>query len=453
MSEKKRKRESEKSEIPVKKVAIDTPASLVKVLVLAEEDEWSPIIASTPGLSLPKTILLKPYERRKGRTPSVPLAREITSLRTSELLLQSSAHPQMDYIGKEEDGTRSESLLQHYVGVYDPTTGELQVMEARKMVVRGTLRKEVEDVKDQDETAGNNLSARNALSIEFGTKKSKKAFTSITENAITRSKPRATSPGGSQRSAMTDPVTAAVLDSMVVSTNGMASRDELQSAVDEAKPRPKANLKATTPSDVYPVETLIGIDEMKAITVRDWQDAATAKEAVNTKSRFVSKRLQKIASSDDVRKLKALRYMLLLLDFFYCLKPGAKGAKKIPQKEDLKKALGMPDSLVQGVKRRFADETLLNKWHLDKLMTHIAALALVVDNFEVDTYDLKEDLKLENKQIQQYFKEIGCQVNAPTEADRMKMKLSKTEAASHKIARLRIPLEFPKQRVIARKRR
>ena len=31
-------------------------------------------------------------------------------------------------------------------------------------------------------------------------------------------------------------------------------------------------------------------------------------------------------------------------------------------------------------------------------MTHICALALIIDNYEVDVYDVREDLKLENKE-------------------------------------------------------
>ena len=57
----------------------------------------------------------------------------------NELLVQSSSHPTIDYLGREEEGG-ADSLLKHYLGVYDPTTGKLQVMEARKMVVRGTVR-------------------------------------------------------------------------------------------------------------------------------------------------------------------------------------------------------------------------------------------------------------------------------------------------------------------------
>lgn len=42
--------------------------------------------------------------------------------------------------------------------------------------------------------------------------------------------------------------------------------------------------------------------------------------------------------------------------------------------------------------------SLVNKWATDNLITHICALALVIDHFEVDTSQLREDLRLENKE-------------------------------------------------------
>lgn len=38
------------------------------------------------------------------------------------------------------------------------------------------------------------------------------------------------------------------------------------------------------------------------------------------------------------------------------------------------------------------------RWNIDNLMTHAAAAALIVDDFEVDVNDLREDLKIENKE-------------------------------------------------------
>ena len=38
----------------------------------------------------------------------------------------------------------------------------------------------------------------------------------------------------------------------------------------------------------------------------------------------------------------------------------------------------------------------LNKWAIDNLMTHICALALILDNYEIDSFDLREDLGIEH---------------------------------------------------------
>lgn len=66
-----------------------------------------------------------------------------------ELLLQSSAHPRLDYIGREEQDGTAESLLKHYVGVYDPQSGDLKVMEAHKVVIRSILRSEDTEMEEQ----------------------------------------------------------------------------------------------------------------------------------------------------------------------------------------------------------------------------------------------------------------------------------------------------------------
>lgn len=193
--------------------------------------------------------------------------------------------------------------------------------------------------------------------MEFGTKKTKKAIASRTENAISPQKPRAPSPGGTpQNPTKHDPIAAAVLNSMSASTDTMPSRDALNAAVDEAKPRPKANLNATTPAEVYPLNTLISSQDMGALPVKEWQDAANAGTAIETTSRFVSKRLHALASGDDVRKLKVLRYIYMLLEFYHSLKGGGRMPKKIPQREDLNNRLKVQDSLIDGIRRKFTSQ-------------------------------------------------------------------------------------------------
>ena len=80
------------------------------------------------------------YKRARDETEQQPNSTETSALSASELLLHSSTHPKLDYIAREEQSTGADSLLKHYIGVFDPKTGDLQLVEARKLVVRGVLR-------------------------------------------------------------------------------------------------------------------------------------------------------------------------------------------------------------------------------------------------------------------------------------------------------------------------
>lgn len=80
-------------------------------------------------------------------------------------------------------------------------------------------------------------------------------------------------------------------------------------------------------------------------------------------------------------------------------------------------------------------------------------MSLYADYFETDTYDLREDLGLTTADMAKYFKEIGARVTNMSETERSRKQYTKAEASMHKIARLKLPLEFPKQRLVPRGRR
>ncbi|KAK8223629.1 RNA polymerase I associated factor, A49-like protein [Phyllosticta capitalensis] len=437
-SEKKRKRNAaQRTDRPAKKVALDAAATSVKVSFLQDDAELGPVVAATPGVSLPPNAAFTPYKKDSGdKRPT-----------SYELLLETSDHPKLNFTATEEHDGSSENFLEHYVGIYDPATGELKVMKAHKLVLRSTLRSEAEEMRIQRQEAAenqrqSNFNLRQELGKEFGTKKAKKALASITENAI--------APGSG---ASGDSVAAAVLQSVSDATADLPTKESLQAAVDEGKPRPRANLAATNPVEVYTPESLIGGDTLRLIDVQPWIDAAQKNEGFTTTSRFVFGRIGNLALQKKAqKKLKVLKYIQLLIDFLAALKPSRSGSKRIPLREELEKKTGISGALLDSVRRKFADGNELTKWHVDNLITHIAAMALIVDDYEVDTFDLREDLKVDNKQIAQYFHEIGCKVGVPTEKERGK-KYSKAEATNHKIAKLKIPLDFPKQRNLPAKRR
>jgi len=101
-------------------------------------------IASTPGVSIPSSIALKPYTKTRRNAPG-----QSGDIATQELLLHSSDHAKLDYTAREEEVGGADALLKHYISVYDPDTGELEVIEARKMVVRGSVRSQQATAEDR----------------------------------------------------------------------------------------------------------------------------------------------------------------------------------------------------------------------------------------------------------------------------------------------------------------
>lgn len=281
-----------------------------------------------------------------------------SSLAIPELLLHSSAHPKLDYIAREESFNRSESHLKHYIGVYDPETGKLQLVQARKLIIRSTLRASDDEERsnDSEREAPNNLSARSNLGLAFGTKKSQKAIRALTANAIKASASKSKSQTSGTGRAL-DPLASAVVSSMAPSTSSMPTREQMQVDIDENKPIPKPNLAAETPAEVYPVEQLVGgTIVLRNIKVQELMEKVNAGEDVQTKSLFVSRRLRGVVQSDDVKRVRTLKYLLLLLEWHKGLKMGLKGAKKVPKDEDMGPLMEQYGSeVVRGVGRRFAD--------------------------------------------------------------------------------------------------
>jgi DNA-directed RNA polymerase I subunit RPA49 len=155
-----------------------------------------------------------------------------------------------------------------------------------------------------------------------------------------------------------DPLASAVLETMAEGSSSMPTREELQAEADEAKPRPKVNLAATTPAEVYTLEALLGTEALRGLNVRGWQDDVRAGKEVQTTSRFVARRVVRVVEGEDVKMLKALRYVLLMLNWFDCLKTIPRGGKKLPDRDVVKKAVGegVLDSLMDGLRRRFAKD-------------------------------------------------------------------------------------------------
>lgn len=329
-------------------------------------------------MAIPSSMSLSTYRKRKP---------------TTELLLHSSSHPRIDYTAREQHEGSVESLLKHYIGIYDAEAQEIQLIEAKKMSVRSTLRSEEAEVREEQlaqrknvclhtlttqlwfrcieerdhglttPTQHSNLTKRQQLGLEFGTKKAQKAIRSITENAVSSSR---LSPNASQQdiesAIKNNPSAAAVLESMTASAEAAPSKESLQAIIDDAKPRPKHNTNATKIEDVYSITSpgVMGEELLQLVKVKPWFEAIENGKSVSTTSRFVTHRIRELIlgredGGEAVKKVKVCRYLLVLVQFYKALRASKKGGVRLlPKPEVLREKVETERAVLDLVKRRFA---------------------------------------------------------------------------------------------------
>ncbi|KAI1117921.1 RNA polymerase I associated factor, A49-like protein [Nemania sp. NC0429] len=431
--EKKRKREQDGTARPKKKVAIQEEASAsaqsntFKIASASLDGSCPPVIATHPGLGLPGSVNFQAYTKPAPLNPKQKRSKRATSS-ASPLLLHSS-HGKLDYTAKEEGPGGREPHLKHYIGVFDPETGELSLVEARKMAVRGVVQSQQPNEEDLRSRAAskNMMDLRNDLGQTFGTKKAKKALAAITDNAIVDDNEKTTARTSSSQAIMT---------AIGEVTHTMASKEELQAAADAAKPVPPGNFEAQEIQDVYTPQGLVGGELLNAIPIKDWQD--TVKKGGNQMmtSAFIASRLNPVGEGpDSTTRLKALRYLEFLIKFSKLIKGRT---PKLPPPDKLRQLLQpAPEPVVQSIRRKFSAGQQIDKFHRDLLYTYCCALAAILSNFEFETSKLRYDLGLDDKQFAQYFREIGGKVKKAVGAEK---------GTQVQIAVLHLPLEFPKVR-------
>ncbi|KOC07682.1 hypothetical protein AFLA70_15g004701 [Aspergillus flavus AF70] len=482
--EKKRKRASNGHERPSKKPALefqDLPP--LAASVVNDDSELAPVIITTPGVNVPQNLHLKPYLKDRADGSLSGRSTRNKGIVSSELLLQTSEHPKMDFVGREAEND-ADSQLKHYIAVVDPEKKSWQFVEVRKVTLRGAVRRtkaaadEEEEVESEDEEMKTMRAQRTELTNTFGTKQSRKAAQSMAENAQLSN-----APAGAASAAESAILSSMPLDS---ATDIATKTAAVQAQVQANKPLPQANLAASHPSDVYPIDVLVpgGLSTLQQLPgTNEWQETVNSGEAVATTSRYVSRRVEAVVNSTNATQLQVLRFIFLLLELARALRSGkdskssGPGSKRLPPRDELRRILSsptgaktdsaetLPDPVIDAIRRKFAPQgTHITKNDITFLHTTICALSLHIppqpakdggssslggnapNELATDPSDLRDDLRLDNTVITQYFRELGCRVDKPRETEFAKwgIKGGKAEANARRVARLRVPVEFPK---------
>lgn len=84
------------------------------------------------------------------------------------MALHSASHQTIDYTAREERHKSVDTLLNHFLAVIDPQTGEVEVVQARKMVVRGTVRSKQAPPEAMEVGAGKPVRSQYSLAVGWG---------------------------------------------------------------------------------------------------------------------------------------------------------------------------------------------------------------------------------------------------------------------------------------------
>lgn len=207
--------------------------------------------------------------------------------------------------------------------------------------------------------------------------------------------------------------TNAIVSQVSESTANIPTQDMLDKVMSDARPIPVFNAAADAPNKVYKRDDLISPEEWESIWINDWTKAGEA----TCKSLHVQNRANALladSSKKPTTKLKLLKYISWMVDFYTAAQ---KARGKVPPLFKGKNImLGAGQQVVEGIYKRFAEGSAggatqdadgKDKEHLrytvsprleQKLLYHLAVLCLMVDDYDVDIFDLRQDLGLQPKE-------------------------------------------------------
>ena len=387
----------------------------------------------------------------------------------SELLLHSSGHPTIDFTATE-GGTYADNHLKHYVGVYDPLSGLLDITEAKMMTVRSIVR-QARPAEDDDEAPvqpTSNYSSMSALTHTFGTKKSKKLVQSRAENVLHS---RETDPNAA------NPLSEAILSSMPEAEAPPTTPEgrilDVAAAIQAAKPLPTPDLTATNVSQAYPLSNLVFPSPhgstLAAMPTSKWRTLISEGREVHVAARFVAHRVAYITQAANVHPapdspqsttLQLLRYIYLLIEFARAIRrfrPG-KGFPPVSTWTSgrLTDQSELPVSVLNGLAEKYCPHgTGPTKSDVTLLHTTILALTLHIPPpsgdhgdsvLATNPIDIEQDLSLAHEDAGRYWRELGCKIELATQKELgiWGMNRASEKAIKAKYAKLRLPLVFPK---------
>lgn len=455
--QKKRKATTNLENRPNKK-AQATPSG-AKVEHVAGTSSIRPIVASTAGAVFPSDIKFQTFLKKTSEETG------------SQILLHSSGHPTIDYQAGEGAET-GEAHLRHYVAVYDPATNKLQITEAKRLTVRGSIRQQPRADEDEEaETHDATQGTRSALTEAFGSKKSKKAVQAMAENRQLGQ--------GIEGQTIAEAITAHIDPDEEEEDEADATIIRLSN-----KPIPQPNLQTDDIASVYALSSLIkpspASNTLKSMPLVSWLSKLKSnKEVVDLRSRFIANRLgylgKQVAANPDqaqqwMPQLQLLRYIDLLIQIHHFTSKHDR-RRRMPWIDEWPAGTlssGMPTPVLKEImKFHFPENNTATTHAMTLLRTIILALTLHIlppsgrtggasgaghgSQLVAEPTEISLDLALDAASAKKLYQELGCVVKPAPEKDlnvwgyaKLARKSAKGDVPRPSFAVLKFPLSFPK---------
>lgn len=338
--------------------------------------------------------------------------------------------------GKSDEDSEYNS---YYVAVYDPVNKAVDLYSApvvpTKVAPKAKLVYNGPSIRQKDAL---NVTKRNALGQEFGTKKAKKAIANVSQNRIEAEKLQHNE---------TD-----IIENIKQTTDQLPTAQEMNDTVSSDRPTPVCNVSATNVEDIYPVHNIIPKKEWSFIHVDSLLKESDTKKRLEffpyKSSFYISSHLPDIKNANQLDRLKLLYYASLLFGMFEHRRSNNKLA--------LMEKLNDPSEiLIDGILDRFTtvrtsqfgrskDKSFtVDPYHEDKLLCYLLATILHIDNFIVRIPPLAQELSMKPSKLASLFRALGCTVKPATVAQAEAFGIPKSMAATHKVATLKVPFKEP----------
>ncbi|KAF9144514.1 DNA-directed RNA polymerase I subunit rpa49 [Linnemannia schmuckeri] len=383
-----------------------------------------PFLAAFPGIAPPKSVPFNVYKPDSEESKSKK-KRRIVEADTGKV----------EFVGQNFGETARAGYCRYVLAIRDKDTDKIIFKDAPVVSVNRTI-KTLKNVKVPVSNKEQFIQAKNILGDTFGTKKIKQQIKSVERNAVNVS--------------TLDNIAGILHDSIAAKTSALPSKESIKAKADEDRPIPPFDLAATKVEDIYKIDTLITPAEYQVIPFKALLEKTNQPLAALPfqNSSYVNGALTAAlsVSKKDRHRIRLLMYISFLMAFRTI------SDKRLDDNEFVNKIMGdVPSVIIENLYERFTEspEGVDKKRHTftpkskDKLLCWILAIALTLENFNMDAGALTKDLSMKQTRVNELYKSLGCKVNELTATEKAQAGVSNEDAKTMKRAILTVPLTFP----------